>query len=719
MDSTALICLGLAARAHGKEFSPRDLAEAHGLAEGQEPDVALLRRMLAPLGLDLRVEPADWGRLLASDLLLPLAVQLGNGRYVVVTELRPGDAGAVSVQLFDPLAEGGGQVVLEREAFEQAWQRGSLVRLRRLEREGGDGAITVGLGWFLSELRSQPLVFAEIILATLLLHVLSFATPLFSMVTLDRVTSTRSYETLHVLFIGAVLAVLCHSFLGGLRSFLLLHAAGRLDIRLAELSWRRLLSLPLDFFQRHSAGSLVKHMGQATQLREFMTGTLAMTLLEALALVIFLPVLALFSGTLTLIVLGTSALIGLNLLVVLRAYRRRLQESYVVEGERQAMLVETIAGIETVKSLALERSQLRQWLERSARLVQLQRGIGGIHSVSTEISGLLQKLMVLLIVWVGVMQVLAGELTVGALVAFNLMSMRVSMPLVQLIQLLAKMEQAGLSMRMLTTVLAQPAERRLDAGSTQAVRGHIRFEQVGYRYPAAPAPALERFSLDIPAGSTVGVVGRSGSGKSTLTRLLQGLCLPGAGVLRIDGLDIREYNLSYLRRQIGVVPQVCHLFRGSIRDNIAIGNPACSPDLVLEAARLAGVDEFAETLAQGFDTFLEEDGANISMGQRQRIALARALVKRPAILILDEATSALDADTETRILRHFHAIAEGRTVVMVSHRLCTLTHLDLIVVMEAGRIVDAAPHEVLLARNPLYQSLWRQQFAPVVAGGAA
>ena len=318
-------------------------------------------------------------------------------------------------------------------------------------------------------------------------------------------------------------------------------------------------------------------------------------------------------------------------------------------------------------------------------------------------------MMTVMVIWVGANLVFSGEISVGALVAFNMIAGRVTGPLVQLVSLVHSYQEAALSVRMLGTVMNSPQEEGIDRGLRPAFDGSMEFEDVTFNYSPTSPPALDGVSIKIPAGKVVGVVGRSGSGKTTLTRLMQGLYKMQSGIMRVDNLDIRELDMSHLRRNIGVVLQENFLFRGSVRENIGMAKTNASFQEIVYAAKLAGADEFIERMPQSYDTMLEENGTNLSGGQKQRLAIARALLTDPRILIFDEATSALDPESEAIVQANLKRIAKGRTVIIVSHRLSTLTGSDAIVVLERGKVADIGGHKKLLQTCQVYKELWYQQ----------
>ena len=374
------------------------------------------------------------------------------------------------------------------------------------------------------------------------------------------------------------------------------------------------------------------------------------------------------------------------------------------------MLIETIHGMRTVKSLALEPRQNRRWNDSTAQAVMARYKVGQLGNLVRTLIGLSDKIMTVALVWIGAELVFGSRLTIGELVAIQMLAGRVSQPLAQLAGLANEFQQTRLSVKMLGEIMNRRPER--DGTSTTLrplLSGHITLEQASYSYPLAPAPALQDLSLEIPAGSRIGIVGKSGSGKSTFTRLLQGLYVPDSGHVRFDGVDLREIDLAHLRHHIGVVLQESFLFTGSVRENISAAKPSASFAEIVAVARVAGADEFIQRLPQGYDTRLEENASNLSGGQKQRIAIARAILVQPPILIFDEATSALDPDSEAIVQDNLHAITEGKTFIAISHRLTTLVACDRICVFDQGRIIASGTHGELLNQSPLYKELWQQQ----------
>lgn len=693
------------------------LIEHHGLGASAQRIAAPLRepctaeqvaRAAEDAGLKARRVMLDWAGLAELSGAFPAIARLKNGNFVVVVGIRRAEAGASAV-VMDPLARPANAVfAVPESAFRDSWS-GELVLAKR-EYALLDENQPFGLRWFFPEIARQKGLLRDVALAALTLHVLALAVPIFLQLVIDKVVVHRGYSTLYVLTAGVILALAFDAVFSFLRQHLLLYATNRIDIRLAQKTFGHLLRLPITFFDTGAAGVIVRHMQQAEKIRQFLTGRLFMTLLDASVLVVFVPVLVAYSAKLAAIVLAYAAVIGAVVALLIQPFRARLQALYNAEGERQSILVETIQGMRTVKSLALEDARRKDWGERSARAVNMHFSVGRISNVAHVAMSLLEKLMMVTIIAVGTYDVFEQTLTIGALIAFNMLAGRVVHPLVQIVALVHEYQETALSVRMLGEIMNRPVEGKGDAaGLRPPISGRIEFEDVTFRYSPQSAPALYRVSFSIPPGKLVGIVGRSGSGKTTLTRLIQGLYPVQEGVIRIDGVDAREIDLAHLRHNIGVVLQENFLFRGTVRQNIALTKPGAAFEEIVAAARLAGADEFIERLPQGYDTMLEENGANLSGGQKQRLAIARAVLPQPRILILDEAASSLDPESEAIFLRNLAQLARGRTVIIISHRLSTLTKADAIAVMHRGVIVDAGPHADLLKRCMPYRQLWEQQ----------
>ncbi|KQN76093.1 peptidase C39 [Duganella sp. Leaf61] len=705
---TAVQCLTAIAQHHGLQINPERLIDEYAL-RAEEPGNGMLLRMASEIGLKAKADKLTWSRLLAQGGVFPLMARLISGNMVIIVGVKPGEDGAPDqVAVLNPALANATVIMVARAEFEQRWQ-GEVLFVKR-EHKFTDPHQPFGLRWFIPEILRQKAAFRDIFIAAIAMQILALASPIFFQLVIDKVLTHQSVTTLQVLAVGITMALVFDALFGFLRQTLTLAASNKIDMRLTRRVFGHLLSLPIDFFETTSAGVITRHMQQLEKIRSFLTGRLFFTALDLISLLVFIPILFSYSFKLTLIVLLFAALIGGVVLAMVPTFQRRLNALYTAEGQRQGMLVETIHGMRTVKALAIEPSQRRTWDQRSAEAITMHFRVGQISIAGNAVTDFLGKLLPVTLIVVGAADVFDSTLSVGALIAFQMLSGRVTQPLISLVGLVNEYQETALSVRMLGEVMNRAPEGRAGAtGLRPQLEGEIRFDNVIFRYPGAQNLALNKASFTIEQGTVVGIVGRSGSGKTTLTKLIQGLYPLQEGIVRFDGIDAREIELSHLRRQIGVVLQENFLFRGTVRENLSVTKPDAPFEELVAAAVAAGADEFIERLPQGYDTILEENASNLSGGQKQRLSIARTLVARPRILILDEAASALDPESEAIFIKNLSKIAVGRTVVMISHRLSTLVNADKIMVMQQGSLVDAGRHEELLTRSDTYQHLWNQQ----------
>jgi ATP-binding cassette subfamily B protein len=700
---TALNCFVAVARHHGVDLAVDRLVHDYVLGQ-TEPETQKLVRIAQDNGFTARAVMLSWDDLISRPpSVFPCLLRLRNRNTVVALRY---DVESERLIVADPLADLPGELPVSRDKFEQAWA-GRVLFLKRAAKST-EAPLPFGLRWFVPEIWRQRGLFRDVAIGALTLHVLALVSPIFFQIVIDKVLAHQSYSTLYVLVLGAALCIVFEAIFGFLRQYLLLYATSKIDLRLATRIFAHLVNLPIVFFEKNLAGVLIQHMQQNRRIREFLTGQLFITLLDASALVVFIPVLFLYSAKLALILLGFCAAIAAVIALLIGPFRRRLTALYEAEALRQGQLVETIHGMATVKAMALEPRRQRTWEERVARATRMQFRVGQISAVAHSSTGLLEKLMLISVIFVGAYEVFGGALSVGALVAFQMLSNRVSGPLVQLVALIHEYQETALSVRMLGEIMSRPVEGGTTRGLRPKLAGGITFENVVFSYEPQQR-VLDQVSFHLAPGTLVGIVGRSGSGKSTLARLVQGLYAPQQGIIRFDGINARDIDIAHLRQSIGVVLQETFLFHGTVLDNIAVTKPDATLEEIMTAAHIAGADEFIERLPKGIETVLEENGANLSGGQKQRLAIARALLNRPNIMIFDEATSALDPESEAILQRNLGLIAAGRTLIVITHRLSTLVNADSILVVDKGRIIDHGRHAELLSRPGIYRELWRQQ----------
>ncbi|HEY7986485.1 MAG TPA: peptidase domain-containing ABC transporter, partial [Methylophilaceae bacterium] len=575
--------------------------------------------------------------------VFPILAKLSDENSVIIVGARTEEDGKVAI--LDPNISGATVELLDRGSFCRRWN-GDVVFLKR-SHSLTDPNQPFSLRWFIPEILKQKAAFRDIAIAAIAMQFLALASPMFFQLVIDKVLVHQSASTLQVLGVGILIALVFDSIFGYLRQLVTLAATNKIDMRLTRRTFSHLLSLPIDYFETTTAGVVIRHMQQLESIRNFLTGRVFFTVLELLGLVIYLPILFTFSAKLAIITLAFTLLIAGIIMALLPTYRRRLDELYSAEGKRQSMLVETNHGMRTIKALAIEPAQRRVWDQISAKSIMMHFRVGKLGVTGGAIIDFMGKLLPVAIIVIGAQDVFDQSLSVGALIAFQMISGRVVSPLIALVSLINEYEQTMLSVGYLGEIMNRPSEGRTGgAGLRPHLVGEITFQDVTFRYPGASATALDRASFTIPAGSIVGVVGRSGSGKTTLTKLIQGLYSVQEGIVRFDGTDAREIDLAHLRRQIGVVLQENFLFRGSVRDNIAMAKPDATFEEIVASAEAAGAAEFIDRLPQGYDTLLEENASNLSGGQKQRLSIARSLLVKPNILILDEAASALDPESE-------------------------------------------------------------------------
>ncbi len=706
-----LMAIAAAARFHGAELDRSDLR----LSDGQAPGPAALAEWVRASGLWAKAARLSWKQLVGLEVARPVVLLLTDGSAVLVVG---NDSKRDLVMIrHSLLAATAPSLAVGRAELGRVWA-GEAV-LMRPRRAGTSEEAPFSFGWVAALVWMERHAMRDVGLASLVLSVLTVLPPLMVMTVIDQVVTHQSLSTLVLMGLLIGTAMLAETLLGHARRQLILIVGARVDAKLNLHVFQRLLRLPLDYFERNQAGFIWSMTGlQITKIRDFLTGRLLTTMLDLVTLVVLLPILFYLQPVLSWMVLLAAGLIAGIITAFMKPMSRRVKRFIDAETAKSSVMVETLHGIRTVKSLALEPQQRERWDERVAEATQAKIAAGRMANVPqmmiNPIEGFMQRGVLLLGAYLALTA--PGTVPVGGLVAFMMLSARVAQPLASLAKLMEDIGEVRTATALAAQVLNQrPESANPAAGSRPRLQGAISFSKVTFSYPNALAPALNQVSFGIAPGTVLGVVGRSGSGKSTLTRLLQGITRDFQGQVSIDGIDLRDINLGHLRRSLGVVLQENFLFRGTITDNILAGRPGLTHTDAVRAARLAGAAEFIERLPGGYETMIEEGCPNLSGGQRQRLAIARALVHDPRILILDEATSALDPESEALVNANIAGMAKGRTMIIVSHRLSSLADCDAILVLDQGRVLDIGPHAQLLERCATYQHLWHQQNRHLIA----
>lgn len=688
----------LMAHYHGIAVSGDDLLHRFS-ADGR--DLSQQEWLLAAksLGLKVRVVSQRIDRLAL--LGLPAVVWCDDGQHFILAKV---DEERFLIQ---DLSSGKPQV-LTGEAFGERYS-GTLILVASRASVLGSLA-KFDFTWFIPAVIKYRRIFLEVIVVSVVIQLFALITPLFFQVVMDKVLVHRGFSTLDVIAVAFVVVTLFEVTLGGLRTYIFAHTTSRIDVELGARLYRHLLQLPIAYFEQRRVGDTVARVRELEQIRNFLTGQALTSVLDLAFSFIFIAVMWFYSGWLTLIVIASLPIYAAWSMIISPPLRARLNDKFARYADNQAFLVESVTALGTVKAMAVETQMTRRWDQQIAAYIATGFRVTKLATIGQQGIQLVQKAVTIATLYFGAKLVIEGKLTVGQLIAFNMLAGQVAAPVIRLAQLWQDFQQVGISVARLGDILNTPTENPSSKLALPEIRGEIVCDQVRFRYRADAQPVLTDLSVTIRAGEVVGIVGRSGSGKSTLTKLVQRLYVPEQGRVLIDGNDLALADPAWLRRQIGVVLQENVLMNASVRDNIALIDPGMPLERVIEAAKLAGAHEFIMELHEGYDTIVGEQGAGLSGGQRQRVAIARALVGNPRILIFDEATSALDYESERAIMENMQAICHNRTVIIIAHRLSTVRRTHRIIAMDNGCIVEQGSHEELLQKeNGYYHSLYRLQ----------
>ncbi|MBQ4824537.1 type I secretion system permease/ATPase [Leisingera sp. HS039] len=598
---------------------------------------------------------------------------------------------------------------LSREEFAGIWSgKAAVLRVRERFHKIVQ---KFDIRWFLPELTRYKGLAFEILAASAAIECLALISPLFFQVIMDKVLVHNSVSTLDVLVVTLIAVAVFEVALKTLRQYLATRTATRIDARLGGNLYRHLVDLPLTYFKSRPVGVTVARVNELSSIREFITGAANTLVIDLSFTFIFFTVMYYYSPVLTFVVLASVPCYMAVSFLITGPLQRRIEELYRDGAVNTSFLTEMLTGVETVKALALEAQMIRRWEYQTRDFVLSNYKVQRLMQLSNTLVQAIQKLTMVLVLWIGARKVIGLELSIGQLIAFNMMANHVSQPVLRLTELWRQFVQTRVSVERLGDVLHTiPEVSKAHKPVQRIAKGAVSIQNVTFRYAPDGEPVLQDFNLEIPGGQMVAFVGRSGSGKSTVARLVQKLYIPETGKVCIDGTDIATLDSVSLRQNTSIVLQENFLFNRSVRDNIALTRPSAPLADIAEAAVKAGAHEFILEMKDGYDTILSEGGSSISGGQRQRIAIARSLLSEPGILILDEATSALDDHSQALIQKNMDEIRKGRTVIVIAHRLSTVRDCDCIHVLDQGRIIESGTHDTLI-RNPdgAYRNLWNLQ----------
>jgi len=696
---SGLVCMELVAMLNQVPMDTRALVREYGLGEDEVKSSEIVR-ILKRQGFKSKIKRFSSLHKLEK-YPLPAIFKFNDGGYGTLLKLNTDDQKLLLFSVHDKQSQ--------EKSFEEFEQltTGELIIARH---KAVNQRIKFGFQWFLNEIAHYKNIMIQVLLGSFVIQLFGLITPLFTQVILDKVVVHHSLMTLDVLGVAFLAMMIFEFLLNVSRNYIFSHTANKMDAKLGTRLFQHLFSLPFTYFESRKVGNIVAKVRELDNIREFITNKAVSVIVDTVFSFVFFGMMLLYSWKLSLLVLGFILVIGFVYFIATPIFRQRLEQKFEMGAQSNSYLVETITGIQTVKSLAIEGSMQRKWENYLGTYIRSGFELTKLSNFAQALSNMLQRGMTICILFFGVKMVINNQLTIGQLIAFQMFANQLTNPILRLVNLWNEFQQVLLAVDRLGDILNHPAESQSEHAITlPKVAGSVRFHNISFKYGVDTPNVLNRLSFDIPAGSSVGLVGRSGSGKSTITKLIQRLYIPQDGIIYIDDVDSRHMNPLWLRSQLGIVLQENYLFSGSIRENIALAQPDASMDRVIHAAQVAGAHDFIKELPEGYDTFVGERGSSLSGGQKQRIAIARALITDPRILVLDEATSALDYESERIIQRNLNHIKKGRTVFIIAHRLSTVKDCDIIIAMDKGQIVEMGTHNELIMKRGYYHMLSSQQ----------
>lgn len=695
MENTALISIELISKFYAVPLDIESVRKRYFIEE--EPSIPEILRILKDHGFKAKYKKFKSLQEIQK-YPFPMIIVFKNNLYSVLLGVKDD-----KILYFDCLEKKPMQT--QPEEFLKLWGYEAIVLYPKFKQT----EFYLNFKWLFNEFFKHKSTFSEAILASLFIQIFALVTPLFIQIIVDKVLPHYAVSTLQVVGLAFLVVILFDGLLNFMRNYLLYHTANKIDASLGAKVYRHLLSLPFRYFEIRKVGSIIARIRELENLRQFMTSISLTILLDTIFSVVFIVMMLIYSIFLTIIVLIFTGIVALISYFSTPFIKQRLDERFQKGAHMHAFLVESITGIQTVKALAIEGKMMKNWEDHLGQYILSSFKLSNLANAVFSVSQTLQKLMILIVIYLGVSQVFENKLTIGQLIAFQMFAAQLTMPILRLVHMWQDFQQAKLSLERLGDIINTPAEVSGGAIKLSDIRGEIVFKNVSFKYSIDLPEVLKNISFKIEPGMLVGIVGRSGSGKSTIGKLIQRLYLPTEGTILIDGVDIKQIDPLFLRSKIGVVLQENFLFSGTVKENIGIAKPQATMEEIISAAKLVGAHEFISEMPLGYDTLIEERGESLSGGQKQRIAIARALIIKPRILILDEATSALDYESEKLIYETVRKLKGKLTILFISHRLSFMKECDLILVIDKGKLVEIGTHDILMKNKGLYAYLYNQQ----------
>lgn len=698
--NTGLVSLEIIARMNNVDIDMRSIVREYAISSVDITPEELIR-IAKNKGFKVKLKKNLKIKDFPKNYPLPAIVQLKNEDYLVILGIKHEENKVLTLK---PLSNQPEVHIIDE--FQEEIKDFVLVLIHKANVTD----VKFGFKWFFNEIYKYKKIIAQVLLGSFVIQLFGLVTPLFTQVILDKVLVNRTISTLDVLAFAFVVVAIFELLLNLSRNYIFIHTTNKIDAKLGAKLFKHLFQLYYTYFETRQVGNIAARVRELDRIREFITDKSVSVLIDAFFSLVFLAIMFVYSPKLTFISLGFLAIIAIIYVTITPELRERLEEKFQMGAHSNSYLVESITGVQTVKSLAIEGSMFKKWEDKLGKYLKSSFNLAIIGNFTGSICGFLQKGMTIAILYVGVMLVIDNKLTIGQLIAFQMFSGQFSAPMLRLVGLWNEFQQTLLAVDRIGDILNSPIELQSKSAITLShVNGDIKVEHLSFKYNVEAPYVLNDINLDIKAGQKIGFVGRSGSGKSTIAKLIQRLYYATQGTIYIDGIDIRNINPVWLRTNIGIVLQENYLFSGTIKDNISLPRPNVPMEGIIQAAKIAGAHEFISKLPKGYDTEVGERGSSLSGGQKQRIAIARALISNPKILIFDEATSALDYESEKIIKDNMAMISKGRTTIVIAHRLSTIKDCDLIVCFDNGQIVEIGTHEDLLQKDSYYKKLYLAQ----------
>ena len=698
--NTGLISLEFVAKYNQIDIDMRSIVRNYGIETADISPEEIIR-IAQNSDFKIKKKNITLKELADSKYPLPAILRLKNGDYIVILAIKKDENRAMILVPLEKQPKS-----MDLDELQEELEDFVLVLKHKLMTD----EVKFGFKWFFVEILKYKKIVGQVLLGSFVIQLFGLVTPLFTQVILDKVLVHRTITTLNVLAFAFVFVSIFELLLNLARNYIFIHTTSKIDAKLGAKLFRHLFRLYYVYFENRQVGNIAARVRELDRIREFITDKSVSVILDLFFSLVFVAIMLMYSVKLTMITLVFIAIIGIIFVIITPELRIRLEDKFQMGAQSNSYLVESITGVQTVKSLGVEGSMFKKWEDKLGKYIKSSFNLSIMGNFTGSITKFLQKLMTIVILYVGVCLVIENKLTIGQLIAFQMFSGQFSAPVLRLVNLWNEFQQTLLAVDRIGDILNSPLELQNSKAITlNQVKGHIKFDNLSFKYNIDLPNVLNNVNFEILPGMKVGLVGRSGSGKSTLTKLIQRLYYPSEGTIYIDGIDIRNINPLWLRTNIGIVLQENFLFSGTIRENIVLPRPNASMETVIKVAQISGAHEFISRLPKGYDTQVGERGSSLSGGQKQRIAIARALITNPSILIFDEATSALDYESEKIIKDNLDIITKGRTTLFIAHRLSTIQNCDVIICFDNGRIVEVGNHEQLIKQDGYYKKLYLAQ----------